>query len=50
VMQDFTRGTRTPKLFQPEPLTSFRDVDEPIEFAVSRGDASRIEDDLTRTS
>lgn len=46
-MQEFQRAPKTPKLFQPEPLTSFRDVDEPIDFAVTR-DSESVEEELTR--
>jgi hypothetical protein len=46
IMQDFAQGGRTWKLFRPDPLTSFRDVDEPIEFAVTRGDSGQVEVDL----
>lgn len=45
-MRDFQRNYNTPGLFQPEPMISFRQVDEPIEFAVSNA-SSGIENDLT---
>ncbi len=46
IMQDFQRASRTPQLFLPEPLTSFRDVDEPTDFSISYT-SSPIEDALT---
>ena len=46
LMQDWQRGFDTYKLFQPEPLTSFRQVDEAIDFSVSHA-AAPVETDLT---
>ena len=45
IMQDFQRASRTPQLFLPEPLVSFRDVDEPTDFSISYTN-SVIEDAL----
>lgn len=45
-MRDFQRDYSTPKLFQPEPMISFRQVDEPIDFSVSNS-STPIENDLT---
>ena len=46
IMQDWARDYATFNLFQPPPLTSFRQVDEAIDFSVSHA-ASKIESDLT---
>ena len=45
-MRDFQRSYVTWELFSPAPMVSFRQVDEPIDFAVSNM-AAGIESDLT---
>ena len=46
IMQDWARDYATYNLFSPPPMTSFRQVDEAIDFSVSHS-ATDIEGDLT---
>jgi hypothetical protein len=48
LMQGQSSGS-TPAIFRPEPLTSFRDVDEPLEFSVGAA-SERIEHELISTT
>jgi hypothetical protein len=48
LMQGQTSGS-TPSIFRPEPLTSFRDVDEPLEFSIGAA-SERVEHELIGTS
>jgi hypothetical protein len=48
-MRNFQNDYTTSNLFQPSPMISFRQVDEPIDFAVANVSSS-IENDLTSSS